>query len=367
MRVLHLCCDPGIGLGRVKGASVHLAELAEAFANEGADVLLTVPTVVPGAAPPRGVTVDILPGGGNAIDGAALERERTAWLVRCLREWRADVLYERLSLLSTCGSLAASATGVPHLVEVNAALPDEAARYRGLEALEEARRLERHVLANAAAVFPVSRPLARYARRRGARRVEVCPNGVAVERFPAADARREPVTAVFAGALRPWHGAAEIADAWQLLGARAPRLMVVGDGEGRDRLEAVGAAVTGRVPHDQVPALLAQAQIGLAAYPADAPIYFSPLKLFEYLAAGLAVIASDLPGIRDVVGDTALLVPAGDPPVLAAAISRLVADPGERARLGSAARVLAQSHTWSMRARQILAVAVSPHQLEAAR
>src|SRR5207249_583211 len=94
--------------------------------------------------------------------------------------------------------------------------------------------------------------------------------------------------AVFTGTLRPWHGTATIAEAWRLLGDRAPRLLVVGEGTGQEELEGVGATVTGAVTPDAVPLLLESAHIGLAPYAADTPDYFSPLKVYEYLAAGLA-------------------------------------------------------------------------------
>jgi glycosyltransferase involved in cell wall biosynthesis len=207
-------------------------------------------------------------------------------------------------------------------------------------------------------VLAVSRPLGAYARRRGASRVEVMANAVDPTRFTRqADAAGEPPVAVFAGSLRRWHGVGTLAEAWSILAADAPRLVVVGDGDGRDRLASVGAQVTGWVAPDAVAPLLGRAQIGLAPYPADAPRYFSPLKLFDYLAAGLAVVAADLPGVRDVAADAALLVPPGDPAALADAVQALVADPELRRHLGADGRALAlEHHTWDQRARRLVAL-----------
>ena len=105
-----------------------------------------------------------------------------------------------------------------------------------------------------------------------------------------------------------------------------------------------------------MPRLLATADIALAPYAGDAPDYFSPLKLFEYLAAGLATIAADLPGVRDVVAaETAALVPQGDAHALADAVSALVSDPARRRALGEAGRALVLAHhTWRHRAHTIL-------------
>lgn len=360
MRLAYVSTDRGIAYGGAKGASVHIAEILHALAGEGADVLLLVSGVAPDApAPPAGVTVEALPGqrkGASADELLAVDAVLAAWLEERLWRFRAEALYERIALFSSAGSTAARALGIPHLVELNAPLPEEAARFRKLERAEDAERVERETLAGADIVFPVSSPLAEYASSRGARQVELMPNAVALDRF--ADLPRpddDPIVAVFSGALRPWHGIETIAEAWRLLSDAAPRLKVVGDGPGRQLMEGIGAEVTGAVPHDDVPALLASAHIGLAPYSADAPNYFSPLKLFEYLAAGLAIVAADIPGIRDVVGeDGAALIPPGDATMLAHAVAALTESERERSRLSRNARALAEEHTWDRRAQRIL-------------
>lgn len=360
MRLACLSTDPGIAYGGAKGAAVHIAEILRALAGEGADVLLLVSGVAPDApTPPAGVTIEALPGarkGSSADELLAVDAVLAAWLEERMRRFRAEALYERIALFSSAGSRAARALGVPHLVELNAPLPEEAARFRKLERAEDAERVEREVFAGADLVLPVSSPLVEYASSRGARHVELTPNAVALDRF--ADLPRpsdDNVVAVFSGALRPWHGIETIAEAWRLLSDAAPRLLVIGDGPGGQLMEEIGADVTGAIPHDDVPALLASAHIGLAPYSADAPSYFSPLKLFEYLAAGLAIVAADIPGIRDVVGeDGAALIPPGDATMLAHAVAALDQSERERTRLGRNARALAEEHTWDRRAQRIL-------------
>jgi glycosyltransferase involved in cell wall biosynthesis len=83
--------------------------------------------------------------------------------------------------------------------------------------------------------------------------------------------------------------------------------------------------------------------------------YTSPLKLFEYLAMGRAIVASDLPAIREILvhEESALLVPAGNSAALAAAIERLAADPALAARLAAGARALAPRFTWDARAARL--------------
>ncbi len=362
MRIAYLSTDPGVPYGARKGASVHVAELVDALAGEGARVLAMVSGVASDAGPPaEGATVEPLPGpgkGSSVSERLAAEPERTAWIQERLARFGAEALYERLALHSAAGSRAARRLGIPHLVELNAPLVEETRRYRGLEEPDAAVRLEHVTLTGAELVLAVSRPLAAYARRRGAGRVEVCPNAVAIERYPSRPrAPRPDPVAVFTGRVRPWHGVDTLTAAWRLLGDVAPALVVAGEpGEARTALEQVGATLLGPIPHCQVPAVLAEADIGLAPYARDAPDYFSPLKLFEYMAAGLAVVAGELPATRELVStEHAVLVPRGDPEALAAAVAGLSVDAARRERLGRAARALvAAEHTWRHRARRVI-------------
>ena len=359
-RIACLSTDPGIAYGGTKGASVHLGELTAALAREGAGVLVLVARIEPGAPdPPPGVTVEPLPGpgkGASAAERVSADADLQPWLEERLGRFGAVALYERLALHSAAGCAAAHRLEIPHLVELNAPLLQEATRYRTLAEPAVADMLERSVLRGAELVLAVSGPLARHARMRGARSVAVCPNGVDVDLFaPPAALSLGPPSAVFTGTLRPWHGIETLAQAWRLLGPAAPPLTVVGDGPGRPLLEEAGARVTGALPHLEVPGVLARADIGIAPYAADAPPYFSPLKLLEYLAAGLAVVAAEIPGVTELVDErTAVLVPPGDPDALAGAVASLAADRRRLARLGRAGRALAEANTWGHRARHVL-------------
>lgn len=360
-RLAYLCTDPGIGYGTTKGAAVHVSEIVTALARQGAEVLLMMQAGSSEAPVPRGVTLEALPGpgrGASVAERLAAESVRARWIEQRLGVFGAGALLERLALHSAAGATAASELGIPHLVELNAPLPREAAAYRRLEQPDAALHLERATLAGAGLVLAVSRPLARYARARGAHRAEVMPNAVALERFPdpAPLPRGGPPHAIFCGSLRPWHGVDVIAEAWELLGAAAPPLMVIGDGPGSERLAQAGAEIMGPVSHGRVPTALAGAEIGLVTYARDAPDYFSPLKLFEYLAAGLAVVAAEVPGVCEVVdARSAALVEPGNPVALAERVSRLAEDHQTRRRLGQAGRELVARHTWERRARRILA------------
>jgi glycosyltransferase involved in cell wall biosynthesis len=115
----------------------------------------------------------------------------------------------------------------------------------------------------------------------------------------------------------------------------------------------------GQVTPDRVPLHLAALDICAMPFPwtTHFAYYASPIKLFEYMAAGRAIVASDLPSTAEIVraGETALLYPPGDVHALAGALRTLHDDPTLRERMGAAARAEAMTHyTWAARARRIL-------------
>jgi glycosyltransferase involved in cell wall biosynthesis len=114
--------------------------------------------------------------------------------------------------------------------------------------------------------------------------------------------------------------------------------------------------LTGLVPPAEVAGLLRSAHVLVLPNSASAisAAYTSPLKLFEYLAAGRPIVASDLPAFREVIGDEqAVLVAPDDPGALAAALTALRDDYARRVRMGEAAFALASAYTWDARAAHI--------------
>jgi len=134
------------------------------------------------------------------------------------------------------------------------------------------------------------------------------------------------------------------------------RLDVYGDGPWRSRIEAAIAgtgtadriSLHGRVPIDDLPALLAAADIGLVPSLAEPYLEYSlSTKLLEYAAMGVPTIASDLATFRHHFTDEALrFVRGGDPAALASAIESLVADPERTVAMGVEARRQARAYDW---------------------
>jgi glycosyltransferase involved in cell wall biosynthesis len=115
----------------------------------------------------------------------------------------------------------------------------------------------------------------------------------------------------------------------------------------------------GAVDPVEVPDLLGRMDIAVAPYSASVDPYFSPLKLFEYLAAGLPVVASEGGQLSQLIlhGQTGILCPPGDPEALASALAQLRASPGVRQALGEAGRAMVlANHTWDEIVRRALAL-----------
>ena len=393
MRIAYISSDRGIPVNGTKGASIHVRGMAQALAQRGHEVQILTARA-DGDAPPgfRPGTIDFgfdrllkelrgdirVHGGeniGNEAYSLLLNTALAQALARLDDRWGIDAIYERYSLWSWSGLHFARERNLPFILEVNAPLVKEQATWRELSLQPIAAGLERLVLREADAVSVPASGLKQHieavtGRRRG---IHVVPNGVdlAVFRDPqlppeALRARlRGRFVVAFLGSLKPWHGIENLYRAFRKLHAKVPsaHLLVIGDGPMRGYLEKTAAelgsdaiTLTGAVPHQAVPGLLACADVGVAPYPELEDFYFCPLKVIEYQTAGLPVVASDLGDMAKLVahGQTGLLVPPGDTRALAHALTELHADPRQRARFSARARRRAESrHGWEVSAQRV--------------
>ena len=403
MKVAYLCADFGIPVYGSKGAAIHVRELSQALQDLGHEVRIfaaraggeapagfSVPVVELPLDPAEKAMVELLrddPEGGEAAASAVRSMLYAASLRHqagaVISAFAPEMIYERYALFATAGGALARALGLPLVLEVNAPLSEEQAAHRGLAFGRTARAVEGTILRAADRVVAVSDGLVDWLTGLGVEegRITVLPNGVDVARFAAAagegGAVREllgldgdrPVIG-FVGTLKPWHGTPTLLRAFARLrdqGPAAPRphLLIVGEGPERPALEALArqegiagdVTFTGAVPHEQVPAYLAAMDVATAPYDRTEDFYFSPLKLFEYMAAGRPVVAAATGQIRDCVrhGETGLLYPPGDIEALAGAVATLVADPTRAGALGQAGQIyVAERHTWEGNARAVV-------------
>ncbi len=296
------------------------------------------------------------------------------------------LVYHRYSLNNYAGLRLARRLGVPFVLEYNGSETWMSRNWRRPLKYESlAERIELLNVNEADLVVVVSRAMRDELVARGAPadRILVNPNAVDPERYrPDVDGtavRRRyglegKTVAGFISTFQPWHGAEALARAFVILMRDHPehrervRLLMVGTGPAeaatRQIISSAGLDALvhfcGLVAQADGPQHLAACDILVSPHvpnPDGSPFFGSPTKLFEYMAMGRGIVASDLDQIGEVLrhGETAWLVPPDDPEALARGLARLVDDPPLRTALGDAARREALSHhTWRAHVRRTI-------------
>lgn len=391
-KILYLCADTGIPYWGTKGGSIHMREIVNTLHDQGYEI--SVVANADGAESSGGSPIGIrnLPqleedrfismirelAGNDRLSTEMMEFYRNKLLEEFLTELDTekafDYVYERYSLFNIAGLTFAQRRGLPFVLEVNAPLIDEASRYRSLVLIELAKTIEEYLFGNADRIITVSAELKEYVSKIAPQaRVTVVPNGVRVEHFQdtgvsdhdddSADLDGSDFIIGFVGSLKPWHGVEILIDSFAefVPNYKKSRLLIIG-GEKRlirqfekqchERGLDSKVVFTGAVPYEKIPSLLQKTDVLVAPYPELQGFYFSALKIFEYMAAGKPIIASDIGQIASVLKnqETAILVPPGDGKALHDALARLKKDPGLRSKLGeNALSEVRQKHTWGQR------------------
>jgi glycosyltransferase involved in cell wall biosynthesis len=299
-------------------------------------------------------------GNSQGLAARALAFLRYAWrATRLARGGGFDVTIASSTPLTV--ALPALASRAPFVFEIRDPWPELPRAMGGVPApvLALMEWLADAACRRARAVVALSEGMAETARARGAAAVHTIPNGADLDLFGPQiapwrpeEARSHEVLAVYAGAHGQANGLDTLLDAAALLRDAPLRILLVGEGREKPRLEARAAAENltnitfmPPLPKPQVAALLSGAQIGLhllADIPAFAE-YTAPNKLMDTLAAGLPVV-SNVPGhaarcVED--GPSGIAVPPADAPALAAALRDLATHPARRAAMAAAARAQA--------------------------
>jgi len=366
---------------------VHIAGIARAFEGLGHQVDFSSPT---GVDPRTTGGDDPFAGGGGtrSLWGCIARRcpnivfellELGYNVVSAVRNWRLlcrcshDLIYERHAFFLCATAWVARRRRLPLVVEVNELVGDERVRrqptFSGL-----AQRCDRFCFRHASLVTVVSPYLQRRVQAMGVpeERILVLPNAVAAKNYAAAAdgvrMREEfgvgaAVLVGFVGWLVPWHRLEDLVRAVAKASSDVDiRLVIVGDGPLRGDLEALvqveGIAsrvhFVGAVPHHAVPEYIAAMDIAVIPHSNE---YRSPIKLFEYMGQGKAVLVPQTEPIEMVVQHehNGLLFDAGDAPSLGEGLARLLSDPALRERIGGKARVdVLAHHTWRRNAERIL-------------
>lgn len=287
-----------------------------------------------------------------------------------------DVLYERSGILSYGGLIAARRLQIPLVLELNGDLIKEyqdlgtdlsAAQWQIIRSITRSmyRRADRLV-----AVSENLREALIRDWRLDRQKVLAVPNGANVEMFMCPrdlDGVRArwglnggPIV-ILVCSFEPWHGVDLLLEAFARLALKNSKISLVlaGDGRLRPVMERTAADLrlsrrvvfTGKIAQAEVASLLGVADVAVVSqHGSAAEAALSPLKLFEYMAAGKAIVAAGSPGIERIItnGVNGLLVPAGNAQALARGIADVLENDELRASLGQAARQQAiQKHSWN--------------------
>jgi glycosyltransferase involved in cell wall biosynthesis len=376
-RVLFLNANLWFGV-KAGGSVAHVAGVANAFVSRGYDVTLAT------APDPVGVTAEAAIRRLETPDRFGLPVESNLYRFgRSVPAQTRDVqgagfVYQRHSVGSYAGAVVSRRAGVPLVLEYNGSEVWVARNWgRPLRYEQLALDAQAASLRHAHLVVTVSEPLANELLEQGVEpdRVVWHPNGVDADRFDPArfsEAERvalrdrygiphDAVLVTFVGTFGQWHGVDVLAsairtdaDRWRRAGVH---FLLVGDGlkmpDVRRELAGVDglATLTGLVAQDDAPLHVATSDILVSPHVANAdgsPFFGSPTKLFEYMAAGKAIVASDLDQIGDVLrDDLAVLVAPGDVDGLVRGLRTAIENPARRHELGARARErVLERYTW---------------------
>ena len=289
-------------------------------------------------------------------------------LAKACRQHKPDLLYERFNLYMLAGGWIRRRFGLPYFLEVNAPVFEERQKYHGIALRRLARYLQKKSWIEADRVLPVTDALAGFLRRDGVpeERIAVIRNGVDPSRYlgqiDSQKARKHlgldgKFVLGFVGFIHEWHGLSEVmhglANSTNAL--QDVVLLIVGEGPEEANLRHLANSLgiddrvqfAGLVERAAIPEIISTFDIALQ--PA-ATAYASPLKLFEYMALGRAIVAPAQPNIREILIDreTALLFDSDSPGSLFACVRELHENPALRRKIGAAAKrsIIKEDRTW---------------------
>ena len=358
MKILYSAIDQSVPAAH--GGSVHVMAVAEGLADLGHEVHALVSPGDSGNVPRSGnVSWTALP---PPLGDRRLRLLRARRVIELARALGPDVVMERYYNFGGEGILAANRVGAVAVLEVNAPIVDYPRSMKRVidrallvEPLRRWREWQvKHadlIVTPSEKIIPGDVPASKILKTEwGADTSRFHPGAAGDVPFVRAP---DDVIAVFAGAFRAWHGAIHLVEAIGRLRARRRmdiKAVFVGDGPELPAVRRAAAGLSGitligAVPHLNVPPILAAADIGVAPFDISGhaalahEFHWSPLKIFEYMASGLPVLAPDIERLRSIVADgvEGLLYDPAQPEALATALERL-ADPALRRRLGAAAR-----------------------------
>ncbi|PRC90965.1 glycosyltransferase family 4 protein [Solimicrobium silvestre] len=296
-------------------------------------------------------------------------------LAKAVKQHQPDCLYERYNLFLLAGIWIKRKHHLPMLLEVNSPIFEERERYDGLSLKRLARWSQATTWRAADFVLPVTQVMAEIIQSYGVapEKMLVIHNGINTKEFDNVASHNSVKSALglenklvlgFTGFVRDWHGLDKVIDMIANDPPEAGRhLMVVGDGPARPALEKQAEALnvtnrvsfTGIIGREKIPEYVAAFDIALQ--PAVVA-YASPLKLFEYLALGKAIVAPAQANIRELLFDehNAILFDPNQADGMPKAIDRLCKDDALRLSVSknASATIADKQLTWKANAERVV-------------
>ncbi len=367
------------------GQAVHMDEMIDALRALGHEVILVGPARG-GQQTEFGADAGLIATLKRLLPRAIYEMLEAIYsvpaffrLYQAYNRHRPDFVYERYNLFMFAGLWLKRLTGVPLVLEVNGPIYEERSQHDGLSLKGFAAWAQGVAWRGVDYVLPVTEVLAGYVRHYGVpdNRIHVIPNGINPVRFADGLAGEDikakyglqgKLVLGFTGFIGSWNALDRVIELIARdAGALNLHLLIVGDGPARQEITELAQArdvgdrltITGVVARDAVAGHVNAFDIALIPGVTE---YASPLKLFEYLALGRAIIAPDMPNIREILTDgenAVLFAPdAGQEDKFASAILLLCTDAALRAAIaqGASATIETQGLTWSRNATRVVAI-----------
>ena len=373
MRILYVASDqrvPGC-----TGGSVHVLEVARGLAARGHEVHAVVHRA-PGAAEEEKRDGVVWHRVAWRPDHRLFRFRARAAVERVIASLAPQALMERYYNFGGEGILAAEKAAVPSLLEVNSPVVDHPRSVKAaLDALALVRplrrRRERLCRAATALVSPLVEIVPDFARGKTVR----VSWGANVDAFHPSRRRSEAraalgipegaVAVLFSGSFRPWHGVPVLEAAARRLSHRTDLYFLLAGGPRAGEAAGYRGRRLGRLAYEKMPELVASADVGAAPYDTRRlgqlrlGFYWSPLKIFEYMASALPTVTIARPPLDEVVREEreGLHFREGDDTDLARVLERLAGDAVLRARLGTEARArVVESYSWARHCEQLESV-----------
>jgi len=305
------------------GQYVHIAEIVNALKELGHEIIMVEPNSI--NQKEFGESSNLVQSIRNFLPGfihEIIEFFYTFYdfvkLRQAIKQYQPDCIYERYNLYLPSGIWAKKYFKLPLILEVNSPLYEERKNNNGISLDFLAKWSERYVWKNADHVLPVTQVLADIIAEQGVNneKMTVIHNGINLANFPWPPVFSEQISQRyqlegklilgFVGFVREWHRLDRVLDAIADHPKDNWHLFLVGDGPGRIPLEKhaehLGISdkltITGVVSRDKMPQY--QSVFDLALQP-DVTRYASPLKMFEYMALGKAILAPDMANIKEIL------------------------------------------------------------------